>query len=177
MTIKDKIKIFDKQIAKFDKKRQNKKITEEEQKQLQSLKNKKRNLEEIQFVSLRLGEPIIAVICDYFYIPKGRSFKTYVSFQELIAYKAQQQNRNDDTVFKQYISFIDTLQDRLKLYYPFINFEGIDLSWSTDQLIEFVVDAYFTRPVCTVEEIMQVREKEDTDFLSEKIIHKLNVKK
>jgi len=177
MTIKDKIKEFDKRIAKLEKKRRDKKITEDEKRQLQSLTSKKRNLEEIHFVSLRLGDPIIAVICNYFYIPKGRSFKTYVSFQELITYKAQQQHRSDDKVFKQYISFIDTLQDKLKLYYPFINFEGIDLSWTTDQLIEFVVDAYFTRPMCTVEEIVEAREKEDTDFLSEEIIRKLNVKK
>jgi hypothetical protein len=128
---------------------------------------------EINQIIQRLGEPVIAVICNYFNIPKGRSFKTYVTFQELIDYKAQQQNRSADRIFKQYISFIDILQDKLKMYYPFISFEGIDLSWTTDQLMEYIVDAYFTRPICTINEIKSAREENNVEFLFQDIIKKM----
>lgn len=152
---------------------ENSKLRQQYKEEIAILDKQWYELHDVNIAINNICNPLMEVICRYFFIPKGRTFKTYVSFQELINYKCKQTDKDYETEFKYYIVFIDELKKRLAVYYPFINFDGIDLSWTTDQLKEYIVDAYFTRPVCNVEEIQKAREEKKCEFLSKETLYKL----
>lgn len=113
---------------------------------------------------------------------KGEKFKSYVTFQELIDYKTDKQTEwsikyygiptcdDENTRFKRFISFIDELQYNLKFIYPFIDLEGVDLGWTTDKLVEYILDAYFTMPVVTIADIEKKRKEAKRESLADKIV-------
>jgi hypothetical protein len=130
----------------------------------------------------QIRQPIHETISNMLKLRKGEKFKSYVTFQELIDYKTDKQTEwsikyygiptsdDENTRFKRFISFIDELQYNLKFIYPFIDLEGVDLSWTTDKLVEYILDAYFTMPVVTIADIEKKRKEAKRESLADKIV-------
>jgi hypothetical protein len=102
----------------------------------------------------------------------GENFKKNVTFRELIDYKTDDQIRtnNETEKFKRFVIFLDELQYQLKFVYPFIDLNGVDLGWTTNQLIDYIIDAYFTTPTITIQYVEKERAEQNKDILAEDIV-------
>lgn len=133
------------------------------------------DLEMIASVLKNLKDPVIAIIRSVLNMSVGENFKRQVTFQELINYKIDDQNRfsrenKDNKKFAQYVGFIEELQAELKFIYPFIDLSEIDLSWTTNQLLDYILDAYFTIPSISVTKVQSIREQYNTESIAEDIV-------
>ena len=118
------------------------------------------DLQETLDIFDQIRQPIHQTISKILDLSKGERFKKQVTFQELIDYKTDKQNEwnaryygdssDDNKKFQRFVSFVDELQFKLRFIYPFIDLEGVDLSWTTDKLAEYILDAYFTMPTITM---------------------------
>lgn len=138
MNIDNKLKEVKKEYDKFYKRNWNiNPLTPDEDKRLQELKQEKKDIEKTISIFGQIKLPILQTISNILNLSKGEKFKTYVTFQELIDYKTDKQNKwdvkysslkDDNKKFKRFVSFIDELQYKLRFIYPFIDLEGVDLS-------------------------------------------------
>jgi hypothetical protein len=153
-------------------------LTSEEKEKMEKLMEEINEIGEIINVVKTMHEPIMKTISNILKLSKGEKFQPAVTFQELIDYKtdAQKWRDNIDNIkFKRFVSFIDELQYHLKILYPFINLEGMDLSWTTNQLIDFIMDAHYTRPSVTVEDIKKMRIDARRESLADSILLNMRI--
>lgn len=80
---------------------------------------------------------IIATACG---IGSG-NFKKRVPLHELINYKCE----NENMKFKKYIGAVDFIKVYVNCLFPFIEIEGLDLSWTTEEIIKKIMDVYRTK--------------------------------
>lgn len=183
MEINNKLKDVKKRYNNLYKKcyRGSKLISKDEMEEMEKLRCEQQDLEKIVAIFNQLLLPVHQTISKILKLSKGEKFKTYVTFQELINYKTEQQSdwyayyygSGDDketTKFKRFISFIDELQYNLRFIYPFIDLEGVNLGWTTDQLTDYIFDAYFTMPQITVADIEKKRQEAGRESLADKIV-------
>lgn len=146
------------------------------QKELPDLYKEERKLNRINYYLKPLKDPIINAIRDALDMRTGENFKMQVTFQELIDYKTNDKKRDDNEKFKRFVVFIDSVQTQLKFVYPFIDLSGVDLSWTTNQLIDYVLDAYFLMPTISIKEVKTARVESNTESIAENAIKNMLIK-
>jgi hypothetical protein len=80
---------------------------------------------------------IIATACG----AEGGNFKKKIPLHELINYKCYKETEK----FKKYVGAVDFIKTYVNCLFPFIEIEGLDLSWTTNEIIDVIMEAYRTR--------------------------------
>lgn len=96
-------------------------------------------------------EGMIRNACD---IPYGQNYKRYVPLMDLINYKIDagsvygRRDMDKNTFkFQKFIDTIDTFVVLVASKWPFIDIDGIDLTWTSEQIVEKMVEMYGSVPV------------------------------
>lgn len=95
-------------------------------------------------------EDIIRNACG---MTSGQNYKKYVPLMELIDYKVnanslRQRGEDKETFrFKKFMEASDKIVELVASKWPFIDLEGMDLSWTSEQVVEQVVRMYATVPI------------------------------
>jgi len=144
--------------------------------QLDNLYREQHKLQDIICSLKPLKDPIINAIRYALDMSTGENFKMYVSFQELIDYKTDWKRQGENEKFKRFVVFIDSVQTQLKFVYPFIDLSDIDLSWTTNQLVDYILDAYFSMPTISVKQVEKIRIESNSESIAEDIIRNMLAK-
>lgn len=97
---------------------------------------------------------IISKACDI----NDSNFKQNVTLAELINYKVDKRfiykssdiEDSDKIKFTIFVSAVDKIQNGIKAKFPFINPELIDLSWTTNEIINEILRIYNNIPTYTM---------------------------
>ncbi|MFW6008245.1 MAG: hypothetical protein ACOCP8_03170 [archaeon] len=90
---------------------------------------------------------------------KGENFKKGISIRELIDYKNEKEN--EAYRLQLYVTAIDDIVNGIKQMYPYIDLTGIDLSWTTNEIVKYVEVAYNNPPIMTLNDIKKLVKKNE----------------
>lgn len=71
-------------------------------------------------------------------------FRRKVTFQKLIDYKFK--DETEEQKFKRFVTMADNIVENIKLMFPFINLDGIDLTWTTEELQNKIYEIFEQTP-------------------------------
>lgn len=86
-------------------------------------------------------------------IYRGENFKKGVPLHELINYKLDKRyfvGDKNSLKFKIFVSACDVIIESIKMKYPFIDMTGIDVRWTTDEIVNLFYWMYYNVPVFTI---------------------------
>lgn len=88
---------------------------------------------------------IIRYACD---VNIKTNFKMNLTIKELLDMKKY----NNTELLITYVSAIDNISDIMKIKYPYIDLTGIDLTWTTEDIVKFVKKVNLKLPIYKVED-------------------------
>lgn len=86
------------------------------------------------------------------------TFKTKVTLQKLIDYKFERET--EEQKFKRFLSMADNIAENINIMYPFINLNGIDLSWTTEEIANKIFEIFEIAPEMNLENCPRLSEEE-----------------
>lgn len=112
-----------------------------------------------QFRSV-INKNIQAVIRDAmgYGISSKEPFRQKVTFQKLIDYKFDKET--DEQKFQRFVTMADAIVENVKLMFPFINLDGIDLSWTTEELQNKIYEIFESTPEMNLQNCPRLSEEE-----------------
>lgn len=111
---------------------------------------KKRRVSEIE---LEIKNIIIQSVGKH----QGENFKRRLTLRELIDDKHER--KTVELRFEYYVGSVDMIVEWVKIKWPHIDLTGITLDWTSDQIIDLVMNALEKAPVLTLDDMKKMQEK------------------
>lgn len=90
-----------------------------------------------------------SIIRSIFKLPRGEKYMKKITLQQLIEHKTKIKGK-EHKQFEYYVVFLDELSIKIQEYFPFINMDNVTLEWTSDQILNSIVNEFLKLPKVTL---------------------------